>query len=123
MSAPAVIGLIDKLATFADTWNPRIIGRYNDCELRVARLEGAFQWHRHVETDELFFVVDGMLRMEFRDGERMLHPGDLLVVPRGMEHRPVAEPTCSVLLIDREGEPNTGSNPSERTREHLESLE
>ncbi len=120
--APQVISIADKLASFSDHWNPRIIGTYNGNELRLARLLGEFTWHSHAKTDELFLVISGTLRIEFRDGARTLNAGEMIVVPRGVEHRPVAEAECAVLLIDREGEPNTGINPSERTRASLESI-
>ena len=123
MSPPPLIRIADKLAAFDTVYDPHIVGRYNGNEVRVAKLDGAFTWHSHAETDELFFVTRGRLRIEFRDGERTLETGDMLVVPRGVEHRPVADEPCEIVLIDREGEPNTGINPSERTREHLESLE
>lgn len=119
---PDVINLAAKLAAFSDHWNPRIVGRYNGNELRVAKLQGEFTWHRHADTDELFMVLSGDLAIEFRDGVRHLSAGDVLVVPRGVEHRPVAKQECSVLLLDREGEPNTGLDPSEYTRATLETI-
>lgn len=120
--APNVVNLAEKLAGFSDHWNPRIVGSYNGNELRLAKLKGGFTWHSHAETDELFMVLSGDLTIEFRDGVRRLGPGELLVVPRGTEHRPVAEGECHVLLLDREGEPNTGANPSEYTRAKLETI-
>ncbi len=122
MTAPAVIAIADKLASFADHWNPRIIGNYNGNELRIAKLLGEFTWHSHADTDEVFLVISGTLRIEFRDSARTLHPGEMIVVPRGTEHKPVAEQECAVLLIDREGEPNTGENPSRLTRASLDSI-
>jgi mannose-6-phosphate isomerase-like protein (cupin superfamily) len=119
---PEVINIGDKLASFSDHWNPRIVGAYNGNELRVAKLRGEFTWHSHVETDELFLVIDGDLTIEFRDGVRHLSAGEALVVPKGVEHRPVAPDECAVLLLDREGEPNTGVNPSELTRAKLEKI-
>lgn len=122
MSPPAVVTLANKLAAFDDHWNPRIVGRYNGNELRLAKLSGAFSWHSHADTDELFLVISGVLTIEFRDGIRTLNAGDMIVVPKGVEHRPVADAECAVLLIDREGEPNTGVNPSAFTRTALETL-
>jgi len=119
---PEVIRLADKLAAFSDHWNPRIVGAYNGNELRVAKIKGAFSWHSHAATDEMFMPISGMLKIEFRDGERHLRPGEILVVPQGVEHRPVAEEECEVLLLDREGEPNTGVNPSDYTRAKLERI-
>ena len=122
MSAPEVINVAEKLASFSDHWNPKIVGGYNGNELRLAKLKSAFTWHSHADTDELFFVVSGKLNIAFRDAVRELHPGEMLVVPRGVEHLPSAEEECAVLILDREGEPNTGINPSEYTRESLERI-
>ena len=120
MTAPPVIGLAEKLAGFSDLWNPRTVGRYNDSELRVAKLEGDFTWHAHPDTDELFLVLSGELVIEFRDEVRRLREGQAIVIPAGTEHRPRAAAECHVLLIDREGEPNTGNAPSHMTRDRLE---
>jgi mannose-6-phosphate isomerase-like protein (cupin superfamily) len=119
---PEVINLREKLASFSDHWNPRIIGGYNGNELRVAKLKGEFTWHSHPDTDELFLVIDGDLTIEFRDGSRRLGRGEALVVPKGVEHRPIAGTECAVLLMDREGEPNTGASPSQYTRSGLERI-
>lgn len=122
MVAPEVISLGEKLGSFSDHWNPRILANYNGNEIRVAKAQGDFTWHSHGETDELFIVVKGELGIEFRDGVRRLKAGEMIVVPRGTEHRPFAEEEVHMLLIDREGEPNTGANPSVMTRETLETL-
>jgi mannose-6-phosphate isomerase-like protein (cupin superfamily) len=95
---------------------------YNGNELRLAKLQGEFTWHSHADTDELFLVVSGALRIAFRDGVRDLAAGEMLVVPRGVEHCPMADEECAVLVIDREGEPNTGANPSHYTRVALERI-
>lgn len=121
-SAPAVVNLAEKLAAFSDHWNPRIVGRYNGNEIRVAKVEGAFTWHAHADTDELFLCLSGDFAIEFRDGLRRLAPGEMIVVPKGTEHKPVANGECHILMLDREGEPNTGASPSEYTRATLESL-
>lgn len=121
--APTVVNLAEKLALFSDHWNPRIVGRYNGNEVRVSKLKGEFIWHSHAETDELFLILKGRLDIEFRDGVRTLGPGEFLVVPKGVEHRPVAPEEVELLIMDREGEPNTGSEPaSELTRQWLETL-
>ncbi|MEA3014775.1 MAG: hypothetical protein QOD42_3320 [Sphingomonadales bacterium] len=122
MTAPGVVNLADKLGRFSDHWNPRIVGRYNGNEVRVAKLEGAFVWHSHAETDELFLVLKGRLTIHFRDGARTLDPGEFLVVPKGLEHRPVAEGEVELLIMDKEGEPNTGEIVSELTRARLQEL-
>ena len=122
MTAPTTINLAEKLALFSDHWNPRIVGRYNGNEVRVSKLKGEFVWHSHAETDELFLVLKGRLTIEFRDAVRTLGPGEFLVVPQGVEHRPVAPEEVELLIMDREGEPNTGALVNQLTRAKLESL-
>jgi len=122
MGAPAVINFADKLGQFSDHWNPRIVANYNGNELRLVKVQGDFTWHAHEETDELFIVLSGEFGIEFRDGVRRLGPGEMIVVPKGTEHRPFAEAEAQLLIVDREGEPNTGMNPSERTRAQLEAI-
>jgi mannose-6-phosphate isomerase-like protein (cupin superfamily) len=122
VTAPDVINIGQKLGTFSDHWNPRIIGNYNGNEIRVAKVEGDFDWHSHRETDELFLVISGELGIEFRDGTRRFGPGELVVVSRGTEHKPFAQKECQILMMDREGEPNTGANPSDLTRVKLDTI-
>ena len=103
------VNIPDKLDSFADHWAPRIVARYNDNEVRLVKVDGEFIWHSHADTDELFLVLDGILDMELRDRTIRLHPGELFVVPRGTEHRPVArEGEAKLLLIDPVDTPNTG---------------
>jgi mannose-6-phosphate isomerase-like protein (cupin superfamily) len=122
VSAPAAVNLAEKLAAFSDHWNPRIVGRYNGNEIRLAKAEGEFSWHKHEASDELFLVLSGDFGIEFRDGLVKVAPGEMLVVPKGVEHKPVANGECQLLLIDREGEPNTGADPSQFTRARLETI-
>ena len=122
MTAPLPVNLDEKFATFSDHWNPRIVGRYNGNEIRIAKVEGAFSWHSHAETDELFLVLSGDFAIEFRDGLRPVAPGELIVVPKGVEHRPVANGECRIMMLDREGEPNTGNSPSAYTRAELDAV-
>ena len=122
MTLPEPISIDAKLARIDDHWNPRIVGSYNGNELRLAKVLGEFTWHSHAETDELFLVIKGNLGIEFRDGVKRLGPGEMIVVPRGVEHRPFAEDEVHMMMIDREGEPNTGVDPSERTRDALGTL-
>lgn len=105
---PTKINLADKLASFADHWNPRIVGTYNGNELRVVKIEDEFVWHSHAGTDELFLVLSGELTMHFRDRVEALRAGELIVVPRGTEHKPTAVGECHLLVIDAEGTGNTG---------------
>ena len=122
MSAPVVVNIAEKLASFSDHWNPRIIGHYNGNEVRVAKLDGEFTWHSHAETDELFLCLSGDFAIAFRDGLKTLAPGEMIVVPKGVEHKPIGNGECHVLVMDKEGEPNTGVNPSDFTREKLETI-
>ena len=105
---PTKIKLVDKLALFSDTWNPRVVGRYNGNELRVVKVSGDFVWHSHSDTDELFLVIKGQLKIDFRDRTEVLEAGEMIVVPRGTEHRPHADGECHLLTIDAEGTVNTG---------------
>ena len=122
MSAPAVVNLAEKFAAFSDHWNPRIVGRYNGNEVRIAKAEGEFTWHSHAGTDELFLVISGDFAIEFREGMRTVAPGEMIVVPRGTEHRPIARGECQLLVLDAEGEPNTGATPCSYTRARLETI-
>lgn len=122
MSVPQVISLERKLAGFSDHWNPRIVAGYNGNDVRLVKLAGEFTWHSHADTDEMFLVLKGAMRIAFRDGVAELGEGEMLVVPRGTEHRPMADAECHVLLMDREGEPNTGGQPSALTRQTLEHI-
>ena len=103
------VNLAEKLGSFGDHWAPRIVARYNDNEVRIAKVEGEFIWHQHDSTDELFLILDGELDMEFRDRTVTLNAGDLIVVPKGMEHRPCARNgEVKLLLVDPKDMPNTG---------------
>ena len=117
-----VVNLQQKLSQFSDPWNPRIVGRLNGQLVKVVKLAGEFVWHHHENEDELFLVLSGTLRMKFRDGERVLTAGELIIVPRGVEHLPVAEPECHVMLFEPESTLNTGNVESERTVRTLETL-
>ena len=102
------VNLSDKLAQFADTYAPRIIAGYNGNDVMVVKLLGPFIWHTHPETDDFFFVLQGRLTIEMRDRTVTLNPGELFVVPAGVEHRPVADIETHLLLIEPRGTPNTG---------------
>ncbi len=103
------INLAEKLDGFSDHWAPRIVARYNDHEVRLVKVEGEFVWHKHDDSDELFLVIEGELDIEFRDHIVTLKPGELIVVPRGTEHRPVSRNgETKLLLIDPKDAPNTG---------------
>jgi len=102
------IDLKEKLSLFHDHWSPRIIAALNGQEVKLAKFIGAFDWHSHANEDELFLVLDGSFTMEFRDRKVELSEGQMLVVPKGVEHRPTAEQECSVLLFEPAGVVNTG---------------
>ena len=108
MTTYTPINFKEKLAKFTEQWKPKIIAQMNDYQFKVGKLQGEFVWHTHPETDEAFIVLDGILRIELRDGAVTLRPGEMFVVPQGMEHRPVAEKECAILLIEPAGTVNTG---------------
>jgi mannose-6-phosphate isomerase-like protein (cupin superfamily) len=105
---PTAVRLAEKLGSFTDHWSPKIVARFNGHDVMVVKLKGEFIWHSHAETDDFFHVLMGNLVIQLRDGEVRLGPGDLYVVPKGVEHRPVAEAEVHLLLIEPEGTPNTG---------------
>ena len=106
---PRKVDLADKFAQFSDHWAPRVAGRYNGNEIRLVRAAGDFQWHSHPDTDEIFIVVEGQLVMEFRDHVETLGPGEMIVVPRGVEHFPhVPEGEVKMIVIDPADTANTG---------------
>ena len=110
------INLVACLRQFSEHWSPRIIASLNDQEVKLAKFQGAFDWHAHENEDELFLVVQGEFTMEFRDRSVILREGEMIVVPRGVEHRPVAEHECHVLLFEPAGLINTGdAEASDRT--------
>jgi mannose-6-phosphate isomerase-like protein (cupin superfamily) len=109
------INFDEKFSQLAEQWSPRVIAEMNDYQFKIARLEGDFIWHHHAETDEAFIVVGGHLRIDFRDGAVDLRPGEMFVVPRGVEHKPFAAVETTLLLVEPRGTVNTGSQGGERT--------
>lgn len=116
------VNLSDKLACFTAHWEPKIVGELNGQQVKLAKFKGPFVWHSHEHEDELFLVVRGRFRMELRDRDIELEEGELLIVPRGVEHRPVADEEVAVLLFEPVGTLNTGGVRDERTREQLERI-
>ena len=106
--ANSAIDIAAELARFSEHWSPKVVARLNDYEIKVVKLKGEFVWHTHEDTDELFLLVDGQLTIELRDGEVRLNPGELFVVRRGVEHRPVAKDEAHAILTEPEGVVNTG---------------
>ena len=112
---PRKISLPEKFGRFADLWSPKLVGRLNDYDVKLVKLRGEFVWHSHTETDELFLVLRGRMTIRFRDGDVRLEENELLIVPRGVEHMPVAEEEAWVVLIEPEGTVNTGDVVDART--------
>jgi mannose-6-phosphate isomerase-like protein (cupin superfamily) len=113
------VSLAEKFALFSEAWQPKRIGRIDGHDVRIARLKGEFVWHSHADADEFFFVVEGVLRMHFRDRYEDIHPGSLIIVPKGTEHKPEAlTPETKIMLVEKSETVNTGDGPAnERTVE------
>ena len=109
------INLRQKLSLISEQWVPRVVAEMNDYQFKVARIQGDFIWHDHQETDEAFLVLEGRLRIDFRGGSVELNPGEMFVVPRGVEHKPFAEEEVQIMLIEPRGVLNTGGAGGERT--------
>ena len=116
------VNLAETFARFTDQWSPKIVGELNGQMVKLVRFQGEFVWHHHDAEDELFLVVDGRFCMEYRDRHVWLEKGELLIVPRGVEHRPVAEEEALVLLFEPATTLNTGNVRNERTQERLQRL-
>lgn len=117
-----VVNLDESFAEFRETWTPHVVGRVGPFDLRLARMEGAFVAHHHDEGDEMFLVLEGAVTLALPDGEHVVRAGELFVVPRGVEHNPVAEPGTRALLLSPTGTRNTGHVESERTIDALPEL-
>jgi mannose-6-phosphate isomerase-like protein (cupin superfamily) len=109
------VNVREKLALFSDHWNPRVVGELNGQHVKLAKFQGEFVWHNHAEEDEMFLVVRGSFRMDFRDRNVTLNEGDFIIVPRGVEHRPVAEQEVEVMLFEPAQIKHTGDVESELT--------
>jgi mannose-6-phosphate isomerase-like protein (cupin superfamily) len=116
------ISLKEKFSRFSDYCNPRILGEVNDCHVKAVKLKGEFIWHHHENEDELFLVVKGTLRMKFRDHEAVVREGEFVIVPRGVEHCPVANEEVHIVLIEPKSTLNTGNITNERTVAQLEHI-
>src|SRR4051812_964693 len=116
------VNLAEKLAQFSESWKPKIVGELNGQQVKLVKFQGPFVWHHHDNEDEMFYVVKGRFRMEFRDRYVWLEQGEFLIVPRGVEHRPVAEEEAHVLLFEPASTLNTGNVRDERTLERLERI-
>ncbi len=116
------VNLARKLSSIRDYWSPKVVGEMNGQHVKLAKLEGAFVWHRHQNEDELFLVLDGRLRLELRDGAVTLQEGEMFIVPRGIEHRPVAEEEAHVLFFEPVSTLNTGNVRNQLTVENPERI-
>ena len=114
---PEKVNLAEKLALFHEHWSPKLVTRFNELMVCVVKVQGEFVWHRHDDTDDFFLVLDGHLTIQLRDGNVELEAGELFVVPRGVEHCPLAATEASILLIEPAGTPNTGDAGGPRTAE------
>jgi len=115
-----IINLEEKFSRFSEHWSPKIIAQINDYHFKLVRLQGEFVWHAHPETDEVFLVVDGELTIEFRDDTVLVNTGEMIVVPKGVEHKPSAAEECRVMLVEPAGTINTGDRESELTKKDEE---
>ena len=116
------VNLAEKFRLFDDYWSPKIVGELNDCYVKLLKLKGEFVWHHHDAEDELFLVAKGRLLLRFRDRDLWVHEGEFAIVPRGMEHLPVAEQEAHVLVMEAKATVNTGDAPGDRTVSELESV-
>ena len=116
------VNLQDKFGGFQEYWSPKIAGEVNDCFVKLVKFKGEFVWHHHENEDELFLVVKGRLRMRFRDREVWVNPGEFIIVPKGVEHLPVADQEVHVVLLEPKTTLNTGNVRNARTLEKLERI-
>ncbi len=116
------INIAEKLGLFSDHWNPRIIGELNGQQVKAVKLNGEFHFHHHDHEDEMFLVIKGILKMEFRDKTEIIKPGEFIIVPKGVEHKPVAEQEVELLLFEPASTLNTGNVENERTRKDLQRI-
>ena len=105
---PSAINFKDKLTKFSDHWAPKVIAEMNDYQFKLVKIQGEFVWHSHAETDEVFIVVEGEMTIQLRDSSVHLKAGEMFVVPKGVEHKPVAQKECKVMLVEPRGVMNTG---------------
>ncbi len=121
-----VVNLVEKFSSFQECWSPRIAGEINDAYVKLAKLSGEFIWHKHENEDEMFLVVKGVLRMKIRENgaerELVIRPGEYLIVPKNVEHLPIADDEAHVVLLEPKSTLNTGDIVNERTRAELQSI-
>jgi len=116
------VNLEQKLSLFSDFWSPKIVGELNGQQVKLAKFKGGFVWHKHDNEDELFFVIKGSFRMEYRDKTVVVNENEFLIVPKGVEHRPVADEEASIMLFEPASTLNTGETENELTKHELERI-
>ena len=113
-----IINIKQKLRKFSDHWSPKVIAELNDYQFKLVKIQGEFVWHNHPDTDEVFIVIEGTMNIEFENETVRLTEGEMLVVPKGVEHKPYAEKECKVMLVEPRGVVNTGDSDSELTADN-----
>jgi mannose-6-phosphate isomerase-like protein (cupin superfamily) len=116
------VNIAEKLGLFSDHWNPRIIGELNGQQVKAVKLSGEFHFHHHDHEDEMFLVIKGILKMEFLDKTEIIKPGEFIIVPKGVEHKPIAEQEVELVLFEPASTLNTGNVENERTRKNLQRI-
>lgn len=117
-----VVNLKDKFSQFSDHWNPKIIGELNGQDVKLAKLKGEFVWHNHTNEDELFYIVKGSLKIDFEDGMRTINEGEMIIIPRGVEHNPIAEEEVWIMLFEPKSIKHTGEIEHELTVKDFEKI-
>jgi mannose-6-phosphate isomerase-like protein (cupin superfamily) len=116
------VNVVEKFSLFSEQWSPKVVGEVNDCHVKLAKVQGEFVWHHHENEDELFYVVKGRLLMKLREGDVWVEEGEFVIVPRGVEHLPVAEEETHLLLVEPKTTVNTGNVGGARTVEKLDRI-
>jgi mannose-6-phosphate isomerase-like protein (cupin superfamily) len=114
--------IAEKLRLFSEYWSPKIVGELNGQQVKLAKFKGEFVWHKHDDEDEMFLVIEGILKMELRDKTIEIHKNEFLIVPRGTEHRPVADEEVAVMLFEPASTLNTGNTENKLTKHHLDTI-
>ena len=116
------VNIKNKLDSFLEHWNPKIVGELNGQHVKLAKLKGEFVWHKHDNEDELFYVLKGTLKIAFRDKVEVVHENEFIIVPKGIEHKPIADEEVHVMLFEPASTINTGNNPGEMTKSKLDKI-
>ena len=117
-----VVNVKEKFSLFEEHWTPKIIGQLNGQDVKIAKVQGEFVWHNHKNEDELFYIIKGTLKIDFEDGMRTLHAGDMLIIPKGVEHKPIAEEEVWIMLFEPQAIKHTGEVETEKTVKNYEKI-